>query len=54
MANKKCKHYGTMTLTPCEDKGWEVLDWCFYLGKAIVAACPKDCPHKDKPIQDWE
>ena len=54
MANKKCKHYGTMTLTPCEDKGWEVLDWCFYLEKAIITDCPKDCPHKDKPIQDWE
>jgi hypothetical protein len=54
MANKKCKHYGTMTLLPCEDKDLEVLDWCFYLEKAIIADCPKDCPHKDKPIQDWE
>jgi hypothetical protein len=52
MANKKCKHYGTMTLTPCKDKDCEVLDWCFYLKKAIIADCPKDCTHKDKPIQD--
>lgn len=39
-----------MTLTPCKDKGWEVLDWCFYQEKAIIADCPKDCPHKDKPV----
>lgn len=54
MANKNCKHYGTMTLLPCKDKGLEVLDWCFYLEKAINADCRKDCPYKDKPVQDWE
>lgn len=49
MADTKCRHRGTMTLTPCEDKGWETLDWCFYQEKAIKGECPKDCPHRNKP-----
>ena len=52
--NNNCKHSGTMTLTPCEDRGWEVLPWCFYKNKKIEGECVKDCPHKDKPVQDWE
>jgi len=52
--NKNCKHYGTMTLPPCKDKGLEVLDWCFFLRKAINDGCPKDCTHRDKPVQDYE
>jgi hypothetical protein len=54
MIDKDCKHSGTMTLTPCEEKGCEVLPWCFYLDKEMKGDCPKDCPHKDKPIQYWE
>lgn len=54
MLDNNCKHSGTMTLTPCENKGWEVLPWCFYLEREINGECPKDCPHKDKPVQDLE
>ena len=43
-----------MTLTPCEDKGWEVLDWCFYQRKKIDGRCPTDCPFKDRPVYDGE
>ena len=48
MINKTCKHYGTMTLTPTEDKSWEVLDWCFYSECEITNGCQKDCPYKNK------
>ena len=46
----KCRHRGTMTLPPYKESGWKYLDWCFYLGKEIKDDCPKDCPHKDKPV----
>ena len=49
-----CKHYGTMTLTPCDNRGWEVLDWCFYQGMKIEGECPVDCPFKDMPLLDGE
>lgn len=52
--DKDCKHSGTTTLMPCEDEGLKVLPWCFYLEKKIEGDCPKDCPHKDKPVQSWE
>lgn len=52
--DKKCPHYGTMTLTPTEDDGWRVLDWCFYQRKAIEDGCQKDCPYKDKPVYEGE
>jgi hypothetical protein len=35
-----------MILTPCKEKDWEVLTWCFYLEKEIKGECPKDYPHK--------
>ena len=47
LENKSCKYYGTMTLTPTEDKDWEVLDWCFCKECAIYA-CSKDCVYKNK------
>lgn len=48
MIDENCKHSGTMTLTPCEDKGWEVLPWCFYLEREIKGDCLKDCPHREQ------
>lgn len=32
-----------MTLTPTEDKDWEVLDWCFYSECQITDGCQKGC-----------
>ena len=54
MNQTDCKHYGTMTLTPCEDKGWEVLEWCFSKEESINEGCPKDCPYKNKPVIEYE
>ena len=51
--SEACKHRGTMILTPIEDRGWEVLDWCFYKEKSINEECPSDCPYKDKEV-DYE
>ena len=25
-----------------------------YMEKKIDEDCPMDCPHRDKPVQDWE
>lgn len=54
MTNNKCKHYGTMTLTPCEDRGWEILEWCFYRECDLKGSCPKNCKYEDKPDTFWE
>jgi len=53
-ATNDCVHSGTMTLTPCGDKGLEILPWCFYLKQQIKGECTKDCPYKDMPIRDDE
>ncbi len=47
---EECQHRGTMTLTPTETRGWEIMDWCFYLKKIIKEKCPSDCPYKDKEV----
>jgi len=54
MIDKNCKHSGTMTLTPTEDKWFEVLPWCFYLRREINGNCPKDCKYKDEPAYEGE
>ena len=50
MIDKNCKNYETMILTPCEGRGWEVLDWCYIQGCAIEGECAKDCPYRNKSM----
>ena len=47
MIDKDCEYYGTMTLTPTEERDWEILNWCFCKECAIYA-CSKDCVYKNK------
>jgi len=50
---EECKHRGTMTLTPTENDGWRVLDWCFFKRRAISEECPVDCQFRDREV-DYE